>query len=118
MLPVLCIWLAWIIWRRATWAEAKRRYASIPRSRRILMSVLASVAGPAILLAGLVLIDLAGGFKGSLSIPTLGSVAVLGFGFIELQMAAVAISGSLVADSVTAPNRASSKMKEQEEDNR
>ena len=80
------------------------------------MSVGAAVLGPALLLGGLVLLDLSGAFQGTLSLPTLASITALGIGFIELQMAAVAITGSLVADSVTAPRRPSSKMEEPEDE--
>lgn len=116
MLPVLCIWLAWIFWRRRTWTAARDRFSAIPRGKRIALSLAASILGPALLLAGLVLLDWAFGLTGTLTVPTLASIVILGVGFIELQMAAVAITGSLVADNVTAHRRPSSKLEESEED--
>ena len=116
MLGVLPIWLAWILWRKNAWVEGRSKFARIPRGRRIAMSVGAAVLGPALLLGGLVLLDLSGAFQGSLSLPTLASIAALGIGFIEIQMAAVSITGSLVADAVTASRRPSSKMEETEDE--
>jgi hypothetical protein len=118
MLPVLAVWFAWIAWRRTAWVSGRHRFARVPRGRRVALSVGATILGPAILLGGLVLLDASGAFHGNLSILSLASVTILGLGFIELQMAAVAITGSLVADSVTASRRASSKMEESEEENR
>src|SRR5687768_8773775 len=116
MLPVFCLWLVWILWRRPAWAAGRTRFAGIRRGKRIALSIGASVLGPAMLLGGLILLEAGGAFKGSLSIPSLAAITILGVGFIELQLAAVSITGSLVSDTVTAPKRPSSKIAEQEED--
>jgi hypothetical protein len=110
------MWMAWIFYRRRAWANNRTRFAPIPRSKRIAMSIAASILGPALLLTGLMIMDGAGMFKGEMSVPTLAVVALLGIAFIELQMAAVAITGSLVADTVTANRRPSSKIAAQEEE--
>ena len=115
MLPVLAVWLGWIAWRRSNWAEGRFRYGKVPRAKRIWLSIGATVLGPAMLLGGLVLMDSAGVFSGNLSIPAMLAILVLGLAFIELQMVAVAVTGSLVYDSVTASRGTSSKMEEQEE---
>jgi hypothetical protein len=67
-------------------------------------------------MVGLILLDMAFGIEEQLSLPSLASILVLGIGFIEVQMAAVALTGSLVSDNVTAKRRPSSKMEEPEED--
>jgi len=116
MAPVLCAWLAWIFWRRKRWADRRHEFARIPRGRRIALSLGAAVLGPAILMAGLIVIDMTLGVEGRMSLPSLASILVLGIGFIELQMAAVALTGSLASENVTAKRRPSSKMEESEKD--
>lgn len=116
MAPVLCVWLAWIFWRRTRWADKRQEFAKIPRGKRIALSLGAAILGPAILMAGLILLDMAFGMTGKLSLPSIISILILGIGFIELQMAAVALTASLASDNVTATRRASSKMEEPEED--
>lgn len=115
-LLLFCIWLAWIVYRRRAWAIGRTRFAGIPRGKQIALSIGASILGPAMLLGGLMLLEAGGAFKGSLSIPSLAAITMLGVAFIELQMAAVAITGSLVSDTVTAAKRPSSKIAEPEED--
>jgi hypothetical protein len=109
---LFAIWLAWTFYRKRSWAEGRMRYAAIPRGRRIAMSVGAAILAPAILLAGLLLLS----GIGAPATVTYAIVALLGVIFIEIQMAAVAITGSLVADTVTANRRPSSKIAAQEEE--
>jgi hypothetical protein len=116
MAPIVCVWLAWIFWRRTRWADKRKKFGKIPRGHRIALSLGAAILGPAMLMVGLILLDMAFGIEGQLSLPSLASILVLGIGFIEVQMAAVALTGSLVSENVTAKRRPSSKMEEPEED--
>jgi len=116
MAPVLCVWLAWIFWRRTRWANKRNEFVRIPRGRRIALSLGAAILGPAILMAGLILLDMTFGVEGKLSIPSLISILFLGIGFIELHVAAFTLTASLASENVTANRRASSKMEEPEED--
>jgi hypothetical protein len=115
-LGLFAVWMAWIFWRKSAWAEGRTRFAPITRGKRVAMSIAASILGPALLLIGLVILDSVGMFEGQMSVPALCAVAVLGIVFIELQMVAVAITGSLVADTVTANRRPSSKIAETEDE--
>lgn len=115
LLPLSVVWLAWLVFRRKAWMEGRRRFEGQPRSRRILLSIGAVILGPAMLLSGLVLLNASIGLEGDIAPVGLLLVAILGIGFIELQMVAVSITGSLVADSVTRSERPPSIMKEEDE---
>jgi hypothetical protein len=110
------IWVAYGLWLRRSSERLRARFCTMGRTSRTLLGSVGLVGGLGVLAGGLYLVSRGGGLGTSGLEPwAWATVALLGLGFVHLQVLGAAAMVSLVLEEVTDRPDGPSVRKEQEQ---